>query len=550
VGWLRRCAIGFAASCMFLLPALLSSPAAQAAACSTANPTVETNPGGLPETPTAAWINEWFTKARQAEGCNVPMVVPANFEGMTPAQQLFWLINSEREARGLTPYKLDGTLMSQIALNHDNEETTYGYEAHTSAINQGSEIGQRECVNPALKGGACGYENIFFLPPAETVYGWMYIDGPSWGHRMNLLLPSAEWVGIGALHTKHWYITADFLGGLPNYAPPAKADTNGPMMGAISYANGTATVTAVADSPMNVNDIGANPLTAGVTEVSFYTNNIVAAQPGNTLTTFNTIRATQTAPGSGTWTAPITMNAGEVLHAVAVDGSGNFTDSAPPAPPAALKAGENTVALPAEGGTTAPAEEPVEEEPVTATTARKAAASPRSVPAVTPTAAALVASIDKQLKGKVVESVRVYVNGHWKTYRPGRSKSFALYTNEGVVITMKRGGRWKPATRLERYSAPRVRLHRGWNFVAVPYPVTGMTCHAVRLELAGKGDRLKEISVGTKPNEGVIMKPVHGKWGNDLMMHIPNSDGFWIDDAGSTNWTPNPEGFTQPEQKL
>jgi hypothetical protein len=119
-----------------------------------------------------------------------------------------------------------------------------------------------------------------------------------------------------------------------------------------------------------------------------------------------------------------------------------------------------------------------------------------------------------------------------------------------VVITMKRGGRWKPATRLERYSAPRVRLHRGWNFVAVPYPVTGMTCHAVRLELAGKGDKLKEISVGTKPNTGIIMKPVHGKWGNDLMMHIPNSDGFWIDDAGSTNWTPNPEGYMQPERKL
>jgi hypothetical protein len=169
---------------------------------------------------------------------------------------------------------------------------------------------------------------------------------------------------------------------------------------------------------------------------------------------------------------------------------------------------------------------------------------------VTPTAAALVASIDKQLKGKVVRSVRVYVNGHWKTYRPGRSKSFALYTSEGVVVSMKRRGRWRPDTKEERYTSPRVKLHRGWNFVAVPYPITGMTCHAVRLELAGKRDRLKEISIGPKPNTGIIMKPEHGKWGNDLGMHISDQHGFWIDDAGSGTWTPSPEGYNQPGRKL
>jgi len=161
-----------------------------------------------------------------------------------------------------------------------------------------------------------------------------------------------------------------------------------------------------------------------------------------------------------------------------------------------------------------------------------------------------VASIDKQLKGKVVKSVRVYVSGRWKTYRPGRSKNFALYTNEGVVVTMKHKGRWRPGTREERYTSPRIQLHRGWNFVAAPYPITGMTCHAVRLELAGKNDRLKEISIGPRPNTGVIMKPKHGKWGNDLTMHISDQDGFWIDDAGSGTWTPSPEGYNQPGRKL
>jgi hypothetical protein len=113
---------------------------------------------------------------------------------------------------------------------------------------------------------------------------------------------------------------------IPNYTPPATADTNPPVMGPISYDGvGTATVTGVADSPLNVLDQGPNPVTAGITSVVLYTNNIVDLNGDGSA--YNTVPATQTAPGSGTWTAPITVNPGDVLHAVAVDG--NYTDMTP-----------------------------------------------------------------------------------------------------------------------------------------------------------------------------------------------------------------------------
>ena len=111
------------------------------------------------------------------------------------------------------------------------------------------------------------------------------------------------------------------------WTPPAAADTNPPVLGPVTYDGGTATVTGVAESPQNVNSAGATPLTAGVTRVVFYTNRLyIIATRGPGGTTFNTVEATQTPAGSGTWTAQIPVNAGDVLHAVAVNGSGNFRD--------------------------------------------------------------------------------------------------------------------------------------------------------------------------------------------------------------------------------
>jgi uncharacterized protein YkwD len=534
----------------FGVGALGSSPALAAACDPTTNPASDYSWTGL-QWDTDQEIDSNFTAARAAEGCQTPMVLPAAYDSMSPQLQMLWLFNSEREARGEPDLQLDRTLMSQVALNHSLEMATYGYFDHPSPINQLG-VGQpgvdvpRELVNPVFATNDTFGENLAgtFASPAEAVFAYMYVDSSQgWGHRGAILQAGYQWTGIGIYNGPNGPLyTDDFeayigFGTAPVYTPPATADTNPPAIASVSYANGTATATGVADSPLNVNDTGANPTTAAITGVVFYVNNIVEDANQN----FNTVSGTQTAPG--TWTAPITVNPGDVLHAVAVDGSGNFTDITAPPPAATLTAGANTVALPAAGTATTTA---------MSTLARSTSSASTPELAATPTAKALIASVDRQAGRKIAESVRVYVNGHWQTYRPGGSSNFALYANEGVQLTLSTGTKWRPTTRRQRFGmAGAIHLRKGWNYVAVPYPTTGMTCHATRLELARLGDKLLQITVGPTPNRGVIMKPnKKGQWGNDLLAKLPYSEGFWLKVTTSSTWTPSPEGYDLPSQAI
>jgi uncharacterized protein YkwD len=544
MGTRRRFAIAAAvALCMGAGIEAISSSSALAVGCDpTVNPASDFPSTGL------QWDNDQeiqtnFTNARAAEGCATPMVLPAGYDTMTPQQQMLTVFNLEREARGESDLQLDSTLMSQVALNHSREIATYGYFDHPSPINQPGvgdpSIGvPRQTVNPVFANNYFFGENLAggFNTPAEATFAYMYDDSSQgWGHRGAILQGGFQWIGIGIAPAALGFDYADdfesYVGYVPDgsappvYTPPATADTNPPSIASVSYANGTATATGVADSPLNVNDTGPNPTTAAITGVVFYVNNIVQ----NPDRTFNTVSATETPVGSGTWTAQITVNPGDVLHAVAVDGSGNFTDMSPPPPAVALTAGTNTVAVPAS--------------PATATGSSVATDATAGSLAATPSASALAASIDKQAHRRVVRYVRVYTDGHWRTYRPGSSHSFPLYADEGVVVKLTDAVHWRPATGRQHFTPMHMRLHRGWNFVAVPYPYTGMSCHAVRLELAKQGDRLEQITVGPSTSVGTIMRPEHGSWGNDITMKIPYSKGFWIKDSGAATWTPSPVGY-------
>jgi hypothetical protein len=542
----RRIILATVASGLLFGAAFLGgSSGAQAAACDpTINPAADYSWTGLTwDTDQAIAAN--FTAARAAEGCPTPMVLPAGFDSMTPQAQMLWLFNNEREARGETDLTLDSTLMSQVALNHSKEMATYGYFEHTSPINAlglgqvGVDVPRQE-VNPVFATNYFFGENLAgtFANAAEATFAYMYVDASEgWGHRGAILQGGFQWVGIGIyngpkgpLYTDDFESYVGFVpagSSPPTYTPPATADTNPPAIANVSYANGTATASGVADSPLNVNDTGATPTTAAVTGVVFYTNNIVDNQG-----TFNTVAGTQTAPGSGTWTAPITVNPGDVLHAVAVDGSGNFVDVTPAPPAVALAAGANTVALPAATATAS-------------ASSVNATAAAAQTPAVTPTAAAVAKSIDRQARHDVVRYVRVFVGGRWKSYDPGGSGNFNLYADEGVVVKLSSAVRWHVTQARQRFVPMRVHLHPGWNFVAVPYPYTGMTCHAVRLELARAGDRLEQITVGPATDVGVIMRPDKaGSWGNDKTMQIPYSKGFWIKDTGTATWIPSPVNYT------
>lgn len=578
---------------LILVPCASSAWAAAQPGCvSTAPKTQAFNAETTPHEEADAWVQETFTKVRAAEGCNVPLVLPAGYDQMTPQQKVLWLVNSEREIRGLPTYKADSTLIQQIAYNHSKEESAYSYTGHYSAIASAVPPGvvanspadnplARVDIIPLLKFNKWSIGEVieWGLGPAGDVLFWIYGDGgiQGWEHRGLLLGANGEgcYLGVGYFTGPPYgiYTTIDtacplkglevppgieltngvtgkpatpaereeLTAGAAPYTPPAAADTEPPVMGPVTYANGAATVTGVADSLKNVLDTGANPLTPAIQDVVFYTNNIKEIIPSGGFHPggFNTVVGKETAPG--TWSAPITVNQGEVLHAVAVDGSGNFTDSSPPAPAVNLPAGETPVALPA---ATEPV--PAEEGEGEAATARAAAAGGRTL-AAPRSAAALMRSIDRHAHAKIVEWVRVYVSGHWRTFTRNHSTNFPLYVGEGVVVKLAKHTSWRPPTGKETSRPRTIKLHAGWNFVSVPYPTVGMTCHAVRLELAKRGDKLLEITVGPSPSHGIFLKPnKYGQWGNDITKHIPFGDGFWIHDTGSATWTPSPTGYSAP----
>ena len=276
-----------------------------------------------------------FNNARQQEGCTVSLSIdPAAYDAATPQMQEWMLVNAERRDRGLRELQLDTTLMSQIDLNHSREMVQYNYFAHNSPINQpggNNSSFARLTVNPAINGHWDGLgENIAGGGPAGgDIYRFMYQDSASkWGHRQNILGYSggrsghSTWIGIGiATGGKYgFYSTLDFLddANSTKYAPPSAADTQPPTMNppTIVDANTVQVTNVQNDSDGSTNGV------ADVTSVVFYVGSAVDPN-GN----FLTVSAKQGADGT-TWTATLAATDLTTLHAVSVDGSGNYNDCA------------------------------------------------------------------------------------------------------------------------------------------------------------------------------------------------------------------------------
>jgi uncharacterized protein YkwD len=288
---------------------------------------------------TGANVIATFNNARQQEGCNVSLSIdPAAYDAATPQMQELMLVNAERQDRGLGMLQLDATLLSQIDLNHSQEMVQYNYFGHSSPINQPggkNDSITRITVNPAVNGHTtlCCAENIAGGGPAgDAIYRFMYVDSASnWGHRQNILGYASlvdtapghyTWIGIGIAMGGQFgfYSTLDFLQDSTSttYTPPATADTQPPTMSppTIVDAN-TVQVTNVHDDS-DGNTTGA----AAVTGVVFYVGSAVDNNGK-----FQTVAATKGADGTS-WTATLSATDPTTLHAVAVDGSGNYTDMA------------------------------------------------------------------------------------------------------------------------------------------------------------------------------------------------------------------------------
>lgn len=262
--------------------------------------------------------------------------------------QMLDLFNAERRDRGLGTLGLDSTLLSQIDLNHSREMAQYNYFGHPSPINNpgtdSTHIFARDTDNPAIAGHysylgeniAAGYSTA-----AAAVYAYMYQDASScWGHRHNILgyqgseptcnsftvssVGNFNWVGIGVASGGSYgvYYSSDFMQS-SNYVAPSPADTQAPALTPPTVVSGTAGGTVTAQTT-NVQDTGAASGAAGITGVVFYVNSISVSSSG----TANTVEATQSSTSPSTWTATFSLPVGATVHAVAVDGSGNFTDCA------------------------------------------------------------------------------------------------------------------------------------------------------------------------------------------------------------------------------
>jgi hypothetical protein len=300
---------------------------------------------------TGAHVIATFNVARQREGCTVSLSIDATaYDAATPPQQALMLVNAERRDRGLPLLQLDTTVLSQIAHNHSQESAQYGYAGHPSPVNQPggkNDTWDRLVSNPAVQGHAsCYAENVYqawseggadpgFGSAADFIFWSMYQDsGSAWGHRHADLgyfcgnpptFGRFSWVGFGGASAtdgsiSRFYWTADFLddAGAAPYAPPATADTTPPTMSAPTIVDGTTVqVTDVRDDSN-----GAQP--GAVTSVVFYVG--AAVDRVNNQDIFRTVAATQDPANPGTWRASLAATDPATLHAVAVDGSGNYRD--------------------------------------------------------------------------------------------------------------------------------------------------------------------------------------------------------------------------------
>ena len=224
-----------------ILTLLGFSPASAQLVAST-SPQAPTDPQSWPPDPTSeiAWsggtstvanIQSAFNNAHNQEnaqlGLSLPMLtMPSQTEwnAMSDGDKALWLINHERQARGVTPLHAVEFNVTSVAQNYASYLLANDAFSHTA---DGHNPIWRLNANPTIS--ACHdflpiAENlsVFWtsgssipLPIERSIYLWMYVDGggSNWGHRHAILyypytenggLPTMEgFLGIGRAHGPH-----------------------------------------------------------------------------------------------------------------------------------------------------------------------------------------------------------------------------------------------------------------------------------------------------------------------------------------------------------
>jgi uncharacterized protein YkwD len=175
-----------------------------------------------------AAFNNAHTQENAQLGLSLPMFTmpsQAEWNVTSDADKALWLINHEREARGVAPLHGVEANVNGIAQNYANYLMAHNAFSHTA---DGHNPYERLNANPTIN--ACHdplpvVENlaVFWtsgpsipLPVERSIYAWMYedkSDGNNWGHRHAILyysytenggLPNMEgFLGIGRANGPH-----------------------------------------------------------------------------------------------------------------------------------------------------------------------------------------------------------------------------------------------------------------------------------------------------------------------------------------------------------
>jgi hypothetical protein len=143
----------------------------------------------------------------------------------------------------------------------------------------------------------------------------------------------------------------------------------------------------------------------------------------------------------------------------------------------------------------------------------------------------LITALDasNQLGANAVQVVATYGNGRFSLYVPGYSSDQSLQPTQGIFIDSQTAGTWSVSSPAYTTSQS-VTLQPGWNLVAAPYPVSGLSSSAILSETAGCG----VSEVATYSGGAYQVYTPGGSSGT-----VASTQGMWLLCTTTSSWTPS-----------
>jgi hypothetical protein len=155
------------------------------------------------------------------------------------------------------------------------------------------------------------------------------------------------------------------------------------------------------------------------------------------------------------------------------------------------------------------------------------------------TLSGVVSSLNGTLGAGSITVAATYGNGRFALYVPGYSSDQSLLPSQGIFVYSSHAGTgsWSPSG--TAYSgSQQVLLRSGWNLVAAPYPLAGMSAGTVASEIDS-----------TCSTGACSVKEIAGYSGGAYTTYIPGSgatpftvsatSGMWIEMSAAATWNPH-----------